>query len=139
SRAARSELNDEGGPRLVTDHAIGNQSMGALEYADGGFGEWTENTINNEGCTLRVEKVLHGPDGLACRAFLLKRPKHCYSPPKINSLSIALVHRLLNPFGFAAGQLAVFQGASEAPYLNRYGSSEQRGKTANWPRPMGLR
>src|SRR6266404_4372539 len=26
-----------------------------------------------------------------------------------------LVHRLLNPFGFAAGQLAVFQGASEAP------------------------
>jgi len=24
------------------------------------------------------------------------------------------VHRLLNPFGFAAGQLAVFQGASEA-------------------------
>jgi len=25
------------------------------------------------------------------------------------------VHRLLNPFGFAAGQLAVFQGASEAP------------------------
>jgi hypothetical protein len=26
-----------------------------------------------------------------------------------------LVHRLLNPLGFAAGQLAVFQGASEAP------------------------
>ena len=25
------------------------------------------------------------------------------------------MHRLLNPFGFAAGQLAVFQGASEAP------------------------
>ncbi|HWY92870.1 MAG TPA: hypothetical protein VNY04_08210, partial [Chthoniobacterales bacterium] len=28
-----------------------------------------------------------------------------------------LVHRLLNPFGFAAGQLAVFQGASEAASL----------------------
>jgi hypothetical protein len=28
-------------------------------------------------------------------------------------LSFALVHRLLNPFGFAAGQLAVFQGASD--------------------------
>src|ERR1700730_997556 len=27
----------------------------------------------------------------------------------------ALVHRLLNPLGFAAGQLAVVQGASEAP------------------------
>jgi hypothetical protein len=26
-----------------------------------------------------------------------------------------LVHRLLNPFGFATGRLAVFQGASEAP------------------------
>jgi hypothetical protein len=26
-----------------------------------------------------------------------------------------LVYRLLNPFGFAAGQLAVFQGTSEAP------------------------
>jgi hypothetical protein len=24
---------------------------------------------------------------------------------------------LLNPLGFAAGQLAVFQGGSEAPYL----------------------
>jgi hypothetical protein len=28
---------------------------------------------------------------------------------------VILVHRLLNPFGFAAGRLAVFQGASEAP------------------------
>jgi hypothetical protein len=30
-------------------------------------------------------------------------------------------------------QLAVFQGASEAPISDSYGSSEQRGKTANWP------
>ena len=28
---------------------------------------------------------------------------------------VVLVHRLLNPLGFAVGQLAVFQGASEAP------------------------
>jgi len=28
---------------------------------------------------------------------------------------LLLVHRLLNPLGFAAGQLAVFQGVSEAP------------------------
>src|SRR6266404_7468933 len=34
-----------------------------------------------------------------------------------------LVHRLLNPFGFAAGQLAVFQGASEAPIPPHFGSS----------------
>jgi len=40
---------------------------------------------------------------------------------------------------FAVGQLAVFQGASEAPISGSYGSSEQRGKTANWPRPGGLR
>jgi hypothetical protein len=42
-----------------------------------------------------------------------------------------LVYRLLNPWGFAAGQLAVFQGASEVPISESYGSSEQRGKTAN--------
>src|ERR1700726_536551 len=38
---------------------------------------------------------------------------------------------------FAGGQLAVFQGASEAPISLSYGSSEQRGKTANWPGPEG--
>ena len=32
---------------------------------------------------------------------------------------------------FAGGQLAVFQGASDAPIYELYGSSEQRGKTAN--------
>jgi NAD(P)-dependent dehydrogenase (short-subunit alcohol dehydrogenase family) len=50
-----------------------------------------------------------------------------------------LVYRLLNPLSFAAGQLAVFQGASEVPISVSYGSSKQRGKTANWPRPGGLR
>jgi hypothetical protein len=45
---------------------------------------------------------------------------------------------------FAGGQLAVFQAvqaglAVEAPGSESYGSSEQRGKTANWPRPRGLR
>jgi hypothetical protein len=42
-----------------------------------------------------------------------------------------LVYRLLNPLSIAAGQLAVFQGASEVPISESYGSSEQRGKTAN--------
>ena len=37
----------------------------------------------------------------------------------------------------AGGQLAVFQGASEAPISLSYGSSEQRGKTANCPGPEG--
>src|SRR5271168_495686 len=46
-----------------------------------------------------------------------------------------LVYRLLNPLSFAAGQLAVFQGASEVPISVLYGSSEQRRKTSNWPRP----
>jgi hypothetical protein len=50
----------------------------------------------------------------------------------------ALVYRLLNPLNFAAGQLAVFQGASEAPISVSYGPSEQRGKT-DWPRPEVLR
>ena len=44
-----------------------------------------------------------------------------------------------NNMPFAGGQLAVFQGAIEAPVCESYGSSEQRGKTANWPRPGGLR
>src|SRR5208282_5249088 len=44
----------------------------------------------------------------------------------------------------AGGQLAVFQGGpsrtgGKAPISESYGSSEQRGKTANWPRPRGLR
>jgi hypothetical protein len=39
----------------------------------------------------------------------------------------------------AGDQLAVFQGASEAPISESYGSSEQRRKTANRPRPGGLR
>src|SRR5271167_2789320 len=50
-----------------------------------------------------------------------------------------LVYRLAYSGDVAAGQLAVFQGASEAPISESYGSSEQRGKTANWPRPRGLR
>ena len=57
-----------------------------------------------------------------------------YSPPQLS-----LVHRLANNGDVAGGQLAVFQGASEAPISESYGSSEQRGKTANWPRPRGLR
>ena len=31
------------------------------------------------------------------------------------AVASSLVYRLLNPLGFATGQLAVFQGASEAP------------------------
>ena len=43
------------------------------------------------------------------------------------------MHRLANSGDVAGGQLAVFRGASEAPISESYGSSEQRGKTANWP------
>jgi hypothetical protein len=31
-----------------------------------------------------------------------------------------------------------FKARAKRPYLNSYGPSEQRGKTANWPRPGGL-
>src|SRR5882762_4061055 len=44
-----------------------------------------------------------------------------------------------NNIYFAGSQLAVFQGASEAPLSELYGPSEQRRKTANRPRPRGLR
>jgi hypothetical protein len=40
--------------------------------------------------------------------------------------------------GFAAGQLAVFQGTSEAPLSASKRPSEQRRKTANRLRPTGL-
>ena len=49
------------------------------------------------------------------------------------------MYRLLNPLSFAAGQLAVFQGASEVPISESYGSSEQRGKTANATKFKGFR
>ena len=55
------------------------------------------------------------------------------------STGTTLVCCPINNMAFAVGQLAVFQGASEAPISDSYGSSEQRGKTANWPRPGGLR
>ena len=50
-----------------------------------------------------------------------------------------LVYRLAYNGDVAAGQFAVFQGASKVPISDPYGPSEQRGKTANWPRPGGLR
>ncbi len=43
------------------------------------------------------------------------------------------MYRLAYNGDVAAGQLAVFQGASEVPLSDPYGPSEQRGKTANWP------
>jgi hypothetical protein len=44
---------------------------------------------------------------------------------------LMLVYRLAYNGDVAADQLAVFQGASEAPISDSYGSSEQRRKTAN--------
>jgi hypothetical protein len=69
-------LNDERGPRLIADHAIGNETMVTLKHDGSGPGVRTEDTINREGCTLRIEQVLNGPDAFACRTILLKRPKH---------------------------------------------------------------
>jgi len=31
-----------------------------------------------------------------------------------------------------------FKARAKRPYLDPYGPSEQRGKTANWPRPGGV-
>jgi hypothetical protein len=52
------------------------------------------------------------------------------------------VYRLAYNGDVAGGQLAVFQGGpsrtgGKAPISESYGSSEQRGKTANRPRPGG--
>jgi hypothetical protein len=62
--------------------------------------------------------------------------------PTVDSIGLRvdprLVHRLVCSWHMAAGQLAVFRGASEAPLSESSRSSEQHGKTANWPRPGGL-
>jgi hypothetical protein len=51
-----------------------------------------------------------------------------------------LVSCPINNVAFAVGQLAVFQGVSEVPISGSYGSIRRGGgKTANWPRPGGLR
>ena len=45
---------------------------------------------------------------------VLERQRQRWGASDFHKWHDKLVHRLLNPFGFAAGQLAVFQGASEA-------------------------
>ena len=82
--------------------------------------------------------VINIPHRLRCNSF---DPR---AFPTLRKWLPVLVYRLLNPLSFAAGQLAVFQGGpsrtgGKAPISGSYGSSEQRGKTANWPRPGGLR
>ena len=57
----------------------------------------------------------------------------------MNDLASRLVYRLAYNSDVAAGRLAVFQGASEVFISDPYGPREQRGKTANWPRPGRLR
>jgi len=48
-----------------------------------------------------------------------------------------LVHRLLNPLGFAVGQLAVFQGASEAPLSDHNGRASNAEKQPTGRDPEG--
>jgi hypothetical protein len=47
------------------------------------------------------------------------------------------VHRLLNPLGFAAAQLAVFQGANERPYLTHTGRASNAEKQLTGRGPEG--
>src|SRR6266478_8234096 len=68
-----------------------------------------------------------------------KLGKPCNQKSNRTCLSGRLVSCPRNSRYIAGGQLAVCQGASEAPISESYGSSEQRGKTANWPQPKGLR
>src|SRR5580704_7914706 len=55
------------------------------------------------------------------------RSQRCHTSLRLG----AVVSCPRNSRYIAGGQLAVFQGASEAPISESYGSSEQRGKTAN--------
>jgi hypothetical protein len=58
--------------------------------------------------------------------------------PSRDELRLVLVSCPRNNRYIAGGQLAVFQGASEAPISEPYGSIRHGGgKTVNWPRPEG--
>ena len=58
--------------------------------------------------------------------------------PNGNELILGLVSCPRNNIYFAGSQLAVFQGASEAPLSESYGPSEQRGKNSQLtPGPEG--
>jgi hypothetical protein len=65
----------------------------------------------------------------------VRRSKSIWRPVPFGEL----VHRLAYNDDTAASKLAVFQGASDEHILIRYVRSKQRRKTANWPRPEGLR
>src|SRR6202035_5397068 len=80
--------------------------------------------------------ALSNVQGGTCYDTALERVRS--SASAVSCLTI-LVSCPRNSRYIAGGQLAVFQGASEAPISESCGSSEQRGKTANWPRPKGLR
>ena len=53
--------------------------------------------------------------------------------------SALLVHRLVYNGNVAAGQMAVFQGASEVPISELISAERATRKTAIWTRPNGLR
>jgi hypothetical protein len=53
------------------------------------------------------------------------------------TLVLVQVHRLLNPLGFAAGQLAVFQGANEAPISGLIWPSENSLKYSSTTSAVG--
>ena len=52
--------------------------------------------------------------------------------------SLMLVHQVRGWFSGAVAELAILEGASEAPVCESYRSSEQRAKIANSARPKGL-
>ena len=88
-------------------------------------------------------------DSDEARAIVETLNANGFSPEEIGILTGTadaekLVSCPLNKRYIAGGRLAVFQGGpsrtgAKAPVGEPYGSSEQRGKTANRPLPRGLR
>src|SRR6516164_5228757 len=64
-----------------------------------------------------VQRGAEGPDALHFQLMSCPRNKH----------------------DFRRRSVGCFSRRERRAYLNRYVRSEQRGKTANWPRPSGLR
>ena len=65
------------------------------------------------------------------REYLIADPSHV-------GCGDELVHQVRAWFRGDVAELAILEGASEAPVCEPYGSSEQRAKIANSARPKGL-
>lgn len=70
------DRHDDGGPRLLADHAVDHQAVRPLEGSHGGIGLRTEKAIHGESRTVGIEQVLQRADGHQRPQVVGTLPKH---------------------------------------------------------------